>query len=121
MSNEVTKTEVQEFEKKKEKVRTYTNGEVTVYWQAEKCIHSANCIIGLPTVFNAQKRPWITITGADSDEVIKTIDTCPSRALLYLKNQATPAVDEIKTPGAVGTARVQILMPLRCFPEKTSL
>lgn len=107
MSNEVTETELQNFEK--EKPKSYTNGEITVYWQPGKCIHSANCIIGSPAVFNAQKRPWINVTGASSEEVIKTVDTCPSRALLYLKNNTPPAPDKVKGPSATGSTMVQIL------------
>ena len=109
MSNEVTKAELQEFEKEKEKAKSYSNGEITVYWQKEKCIHSANCIIGLPGVFSANKQPWINMKGADAESVIKTVDTCPSRALLYLKNQKAPSSDTIKTHGSSGNARIQIL------------
>jgi len=109
MSNEVTNTELQEFEKEKDKVKSYTNGEITVYWQAEKCIHSANCIIGDPKIFSAQKRPWINMEGADSEEAIKIIDTCPSRALLYLKNEKAPSAEKIETHGSSGNASVQIL------------
>ena len=38
------------------KVRPYTNGEV-VYWEAGKCIHSANCVRSLPAVFDPDRRP----------------------------------------------------------------
>lgn len=104
MSNEVTETELQGF--KNENVKKYTNGDITVYWRPEKCIHSANCITGSPGIFNAQKRPWINMAEARTDEVIKTVDTCPSRALLYLKNQGIPAPDRVK--GSVDSAPVKI-------------
>ncbi len=48
MSNKVTKAELAEFKKNKESVKEFSNGEVTVYWQSELCIPSANCPIGLP-------------------------------------------------------------------------
>ena len=51
MSNEVIRTELKELENEKEKVKPYTNGDITVFWQADKCIHSANCIVGLPGDF----------------------------------------------------------------------
>jgi len=107
MSNEVTNAELQGF--KKEKVIRYTNGEITVYWRPEKCVHSANCIIGNPRVFNTQKSPWITLSEANSDEVIETINTCPSRALLYRKNQSTPALEKVAEVPASEGAKIRIL------------
>jgi len=109
MSKQVTHEELQGFEQKKDRVRQYTNGEVTVYWQADKCIHSANCLTGLPRVFRASKRPWIDMKGAGSDKIIKTVNTCPSRALLYKNNSEEP--DEVKTEAPAGSspARIQIL------------
>jgi len=86
MSNKVTKPELAEFKKNKEAVKEYSNGEVTVYWRSELCIHSANCLIGLPEVFNMKKKPWINVHASNSKDIMKTIDTCPSRALTYLKS-----------------------------------
>ena len=37
----------------------YTNGEVTILWQPDLCIHCANCARGLPEVFDPGRRPWI--------------------------------------------------------------
>lgn len=109
MSNEVTKSELKEFAEEKERVKKYTNGDVTVFWRPDKCIHSANCILGSPRVFNAQKRPWITMEGADSDEVMRVVDTCPSRALLYMKNEGSPASDPERHAVSAGSSKVQIL------------
>ena len=67
------------------KVKEYSNGEVTVVWDAEKCIHSANCVNGLPSVFKPDAKPWIVADGANSDALMKTIDRCPSGALSYYK------------------------------------
>jgi uncharacterized Fe-S cluster protein YjdI len=86
MSNKVTKIELEEMKQNKGRSKSYTNDEITVFWRPELCIHSANCLIGLPGVFDSSERPWVNIRGASSKEIIKTVDTCPSRALLYLKN-----------------------------------
>ncbi|MFZ4521999.1 MAG: (4Fe-4S)-binding protein [Bacteroidales bacterium] len=86
MSSKVTKTELSEFKTNKDSVKEFSNGEVTVYWKAELCIHSANCLIGLPGVFNSKKKPWINVHAATSKEIMKAVDTCPSRALTYLKS-----------------------------------
>ncbi len=86
MANKVTKAEITEFKKNKDTVKEFSNGEITVYWKSELCIHSANCLIRLPGVFNSKKKPWINIHAANSREIMKAVDTCPSRALTYLKS-----------------------------------
>jgi uncharacterized Fe-S cluster protein YjdI len=110
MSNKVTKAELIEFDKEKEKVREYSNGEVTVFWRADLCIHSANCLIELPGVFNTRKKPWINISGATSDEIMKVVDTCPSRALTHLKNPRYKVRKRRKTKKKTPKfARLQVL------------
>jgi uncharacterized Fe-S cluster protein YjdI len=110
MSNKVTKAELAETRKGKSSVKEYSNGEVSVFWRADLCIHSANCLIGLPGVFNNAKRPWIDIKGASTKEIIRTVNTCPSRALTFLKNSRTKA--QIRKKSSTTTpkfARIQIL------------
>ena len=111
MSNKVTKSELTEFKKNKETVKEYGNGEITVFWKAELCIHSANCLIGLPEVFTSRKRPWINVHAADSKEIMKIVDTCPSRALTYLKSTKFAASKPRKNVNKSKSkfARVQIL------------
>jgi hypothetical protein len=48
-------------------------------------MHSENCVRNLPGVFDQNKKPWIDIKGASSEEIIKAIDRCPSGALSYKK------------------------------------
>jgi uncharacterized Fe-S cluster protein YjdI len=63
--------------------RRYENGEIAILWQPDLCIHSANCIAGLPHVFNPRNRPWVAIDAASTDELIETVMTCPSGALSF--------------------------------------
>lgn len=65
------------------KAKEYSNGEVTVVWEAEKCIHSAMCVKGLPEVFQPKERPWIKIDSGTTDRIIETVKKCPSGALSY--------------------------------------
>ena len=110
MSNKVTKSELSEFRKDKDNVKEYTNGEITVFWKADMCIHSANCLMGMPRVFNSKRKPWINLAGADSKEIMKTVDTCPSRALTYLKSTTfTIRKPRKKKKAAPKFAKVQIL------------
>jgi uncharacterized Fe-S cluster protein YjdI len=66
-------------------MKEYTNEEIIVCWEPEKCIHSRNCVKGLPEVFDRSKRPWINMSGAASEEIMSVIDRCPSGALSYRK------------------------------------
>lgn len=66
--------------------KKYTNGEVTVVWQPDKCIHSTICFTGLPKVFNPRERPWITPEGGTTQQIIDQVKKCPSGALSYFMN-----------------------------------
>ena len=61
--------------------KTYSGGEVDVSFDPEVCIHAANCVKGLPQVFDTKKRPWITPDGAPAADVIAQVGRCPSGAL----------------------------------------
>jgi len=66
--------------------KEYSNGEITVIWKADKCIHSGNCVRGLPNVFKPKERPWIQLETANTEEIKNTVDKCPSGALSYVYN-----------------------------------
>ncbi|BAO76282.1 (4Fe-4S)-binding protein [Winogradskyella sp. PG-2] len=68
------------------KTKEYSNGEVTVVWEPEKCIHSAICAKGLPSVFQLKDRPWVKIDAAVTDEIVNTVKKCPSGALSFYMN-----------------------------------
>lgn len=68
------------------KTKEYSNGEVTVVWEAQKCIHSAMCVKGLPNVFQPNERPWIKIDAAGTEDLVETIKKCPSGALSFYMN-----------------------------------
>lgn len=93
MSNKITQDELNRISDNKKTVKMYTNGEISIYWQPDLCIHSANCLVGLPAVFKARHRPWIQPEGASTEEIIQTINTCPSRALLYKRNNESASGD----------------------------
>ena len=68
------------------KIKEYSNGETTVVWEAEKCIHSAICAKGLPEVFRPTLRPWIKMDAAKTEAIINQVKRCPSGALSYYLN-----------------------------------
>jgi len=68
------------------KTKEYSNGEVTIVWKPESCIHSAICVKGLGDVFQPKERPWIKIDAASTEAIIKQVKACPSGALGYYMN-----------------------------------
>jgi uncharacterized Fe-S cluster protein YjdI len=68
----------------------YTNGEVTIVWKPNLCIHSGFCFNGLGKVFNPRVRPWITPEGSTTEKIINQVKKCPSGALSYFLNNETP-------------------------------
>jgi len=77
--------------------KEYSNGTVTIIWKPELCQHSANCVKGLPGVFDAKKKPWINAEGASTDEIINQVKKCPSRALsTYLNSEGNSGYKKAK-------------------------
>jgi uncharacterized Fe-S cluster protein YjdI len=68
------------------KTKEYSNSEVTVVWEAKKCIHSAMCVKGLPNVFQPNEKPWIKIDATSTEELVATVKKCPSGALSFYMN-----------------------------------
>ncbi|HYM21238.1 MAG TPA: (4Fe-4S)-binding protein [Candidatus Kapabacteria bacterium] len=66
--------------------KSYSNGEITVLWKPEVCIHSGNCARGLPSVFKPRIRPWVQLEHATTGEIITAVEKCPSGALSYTRN-----------------------------------
>lgn len=82
---------------KKEIKKPYTNGEVTVNWEPDKCIHSTLCWKGLIEVFNPKKRPWVNMDGASTEEIINQVKQCPSGALSFDMNDEDEPKEELET------------------------
>ncbi len=61
--------------------KEYKGDGFTIVWDSEKCIHSAVCVKGLPTVFQPRDRPWIKIDAEDADKIIAQVKACPSGAI----------------------------------------
>lgn len=67
--------------------RKYKNKDITVYWKPSSCIHASTCINELPTVFRTGKKPWVSMEGGSTDEIIEVVDRCPVDALTWKYNE----------------------------------
>lgn len=81
----------------KERIIEYKKEEeLTVIWKPDVCVHSANCVKGLAMVFKPSERRWIQTENASAQELMDTIDTCPSGALSYKVKGQVSSVKESK-------------------------
>ena len=69
------------------KTHHYNNGELTVIWKPDLCIHSGNCVRGLGEVFDPEHQPWIDVSKAGTQQIIVQVKKCPSGALSYSMNE----------------------------------
>lgn len=67
-------------------VKHYSNNDITITWKPDTCIHSRICWTQLRSVFDPTKRPWIEMSGADTQTIIDQVRRCPSGALSYHVN-----------------------------------
>jgi CDGSH-type Zn-finger protein/uncharacterized Fe-S cluster protein YjdI len=65
------------------KIRHYTGADIDVTYDVKRCIHAAECVRGLPAVFDTQKRPWVQPDNANADAVAEVVLRCPSGALHF--------------------------------------
>ena len=78
--------------------KEYANDRIAVTWEPAYCIHTANCLRGLPRVFDALRRPWIELDHATADEVAKVVQTCPTGALHFRRLDGGDAEEEPPEP-----------------------
>ena len=64
----------------------YEGKTITIHDNRGLCAHAGYCTDGLASVFRQKKEPWIIPNAATHDEIIATINKCPSGALSYSVN-----------------------------------
>jgi len=73
-------------------LQIYETPEITVTFEPERCIHSGNCVRGLPSVFDVRRKRWVSPEAASADAVEAQIAKCPSGALKsYRPGQPRPS------------------------------
>lgn len=63
--------------------KAYRSEKITVSFDLERCIHSRECVRGLPDVFDTEKRPWIRPDKSDPERVAEVVMRCPTGALQF--------------------------------------
>lgn len=61
--------------------KRYRGEAVDVSYDPVRCRHAAECLRGLPAVFDRDRRPWILPDGADPEDVVRVVARCPTGAL----------------------------------------
>ena len=64
-----------------QRLQVYETPEITVTFEPALCIHSGNCVRGLPLVFDVRRKHWVRPEAAPSDAVAAQVARCPSGAL----------------------------------------
>jgi len=91
------------------KVQEYRGKKIVVRFDADKCIHSRNCVLGRPEVFQANAPgAWIKPDNASTEELVTTVLACPSGALTYERIDGGPQ----EAPPPVNLLRVRENGPL---------
>lgn len=85
-----------------EKRRRYENDGIAITFNPRRCIHAAECVQNLGSVFDAGRKPWIDPDRGKPGEIADTVHKCPTGALQYERKDGKPN----ETPDARNTVRV---------------
>ncbi|APE25131.1 MULTISPECIES: (4Fe-4S)-binding protein [Streptomyces] len=81
------------------KLKEYEGEGITVTFEPRRCLHAAECVHGLPEVFDLSRRPWVRPDAAEAGLVAEVVRRCPSGALQY--HPADGAVEHPDSPTTV--------------------
>ena len=79
--------------------KAYLADDITVYYDGKRCRHFAECLRGLPEVFDGSAKPWIQPANADAETVAEIVRRCPSGALHYVMRDGP--VEQPESPTTV--------------------
>ncbi|MFV0417217.1 MAG: (4Fe-4S)-binding protein [Dysgonomonas sp.] len=70
-----------------ERIVEYSNGELTIVWKPEACIHAGICAEIFSEPCHPQEEELIDSDSATTERLISQIEKCPSGALTYRINK----------------------------------
>ena len=65
----------------KSKILRYSGAKAAISYDVKRCIHAAECVHGLPDVFDPDRKPWIEPDGAEPEQLLEVVTSCPTGAL----------------------------------------
>lgn len=93
----------------------FVEGEkIDVGFDGQRCIHSRNCVLGRPQVFEPNAPgEWIHPDAASVEAIVAIAESCPSGAITYRRHDGGPQ----EMPPPVNLARVRENGPLAFHAE----
>ncbi|RWE82162.1 CDGSH iron-sulfur domain-containing protein [Mesorhizobium sp.] len=87
---------------------------IDVGFAGRRCIHSRNCVLGDPHVFEPNaKGQWIHPEAASVEKIVAIAESCPSGAITYIRKDGGPQ----ERPPVVNTVRLRENGPLALHAE----
>lgn len=86
-----------------DKIKEYWSDDIVVTYDVGRCTHAAECIRGLPSVFDAGRRPWVQPANARAHQVAEVVLRCPTGALHFQRKDGGPA----ESPAGVNTVTLR--------------
>jgi len=65
------------------RLQSYESDAIVVTFDPNVCIHAAECVRGLPAVFDVKLKRWIRPENAPAERVAEQVRRCPSGALQF--------------------------------------
>ena len=78
-------------------MKCYEGEHIKVTYDAARCLHAAECVHGMPAVFDTAKRPWIAPDAGDAEALAAVIRRCPTGALHYTLREGEPERPSVPT------------------------
>jgi len=87
--------------------------EATIHFDAQRCVHSRNCVLAHPDVFVPNVvGAWIHPDAQPVDELIRIGQNCPSGAITVLRHAQGAGIQDSNQAPVVNTLRVRENGPL---------
>ena len=74
-----------------DKLHDFDSPAIRVTWSKTRCIHAAECVRGLPRVFQPGSRPWVKPGAGEAARIAEVVERCPTGALHHQRLDGGPA------------------------------
>ncbi len=86
-----------------DRIQVYEREEIAVSYDPARCIHAAECVRGLPAVFDPKRTRWIQLENGTVDAIQAVVAKCPTGAL-----QARPKKGNEMSDQEIGPLVIQL-------------